>query len=63
MAKDGQPNPTKERTQPMTSLTDPEILRHLIYGYHLEPQELKRADQIIHSITQELKSRIRKATK
>jgi len=47
----------------MTSLTDPEILHHLLHGCHLEPQELRRADQIIHSITQELKSRIRKATK
>jgi hypothetical protein len=47
----------------MTSLTDPEILHHLLHGYHLEPQELKRAEQIIHSITQELKSRTRKETK
>lgn len=47
----------------MTSLTAEEILLNLRYGYHLEPEELKRAEQIVHSITQELKSRIRKETK
>jgi hypothetical protein len=47
----------------MTPLTDPEILRHLLYGYHLEPAELKRAEQIVHSITQQLESRTRKETK
>jgi hypothetical protein len=47
----------------MTPLTAEEILLNLRYGYHLEPNELKRAEQILRSLTQELKSRIRKATK
>jgi hypothetical protein len=44
----------------MTSL---EVLNQLLKGNHLEPEELKRAEQIVHSITQELKSRTRKETK
>jgi hypothetical protein len=47
----------------MTQLSDPEILRHILYGYHLEPQELERAEQIVHSINEQLKSRTRKETK
>ena len=47
----------------MTQLSDPEILRHLLYGYHLEPQELDRAKQIVHSVTQQLESRTIKETK
>jgi hypothetical protein len=44
----------------MTSL---EILNQLLKGNHLEPAELKRAEQIVHSIKVELKSRTRKETK
>lgn len=47
----------------MTTLDDSVILIQLLKGYHLEPDELKRAGQVVHSITQELKSRTRKETK
>ena len=47
----------------MTQLTAEEILHYLRYGYHLEPEDLKRAEQIVHSIKVELKSRTRKETK
>jgi hypothetical protein len=44
----------------MTSL---EILNQLLKGNHLEPKELERAEKIVHSITQELKSRTKEASK
>jgi len=44
-------------------MTPSEILRQLYNGWHLEPDELKRAEQILHSLAQELKSRTRKETK
>ena len=44
-------------------MTNREIIHQLLDGYHLEPKELERAEQIVHSITQELKSRTRKETK
>jgi hypothetical protein len=47
----------------MTALDDSVILIQLLNGYHLEPEELKRAEQIVHSIKVELKSRTRKETK
>lgn len=39
------------------------IIWALLDGNHLEPDELKMAEQIVHSLTQELKSRTRKETK
>jgi hypothetical protein len=44
-------------------MTPAEILQQLYYGLHLEPDELKRAEGILHELTQELKSRTRKETK
>ena len=44
-------------------MTTLKIIEQLLKGNHLEPAELKRAEQIVHSVAQELKSRIRKKTK
>ena len=44
----------------MTPLTPPEILDHLLNGYHLEPMELGKARQILHALSVELESRMAK---
>ena len=44
----------------MTPLTPPEILDHLLNGYHLEPMELEKARQILHALSVELESRMAK---
>ncbi len=38
-------------------MTDIQILEHLMYGHHLEPRELEKAERILFELNRSLKHR------